>query len=261
MPNVRVQADTLDEENRRFSQAPLRHPVFLNSVPKSGSHLLRNILRMFVPVEQQYQRDFIQWANMKQHLAAFDPAHPKLSWGHLFLADASAIETAPTRRILLYRDPYDWVIARARFFLSEQFLGNVDALKSGALSVDELLTMMIFGLPGKAPSLHDIYEMNAAAWLGARVHVVKFEDLVRHLESLGENESERFFGELLEACGIDRPVDWRERVTIGSDKKQSGTARQNLSGVTKELPETLGPRHRALVDYNAPGLRALLGYE
>jgi hypothetical protein len=261
MPNVLVQRDTLDAENARFTQAPLRQPVFLNSVPKSGSHLLRNIVRMFVPVDQQYAADFIQWANLKQHRAAFDPAAPKLSWGHLFLADMSAIETAPARRILLYRDPYDWVIARARFFLSEQFFGNVEHLKSGAISADELLTMMIFGLPGKAPSLHDIYELNAAAWLGARVFPVKFEDLVRHVGALGSGEAEAFFAGLLNACGIDVPEDWRERVRIGSDRRQSGTARENLSGMTVDLPDSLGPRHRALVDYHAPGLRALLGYE
>jgi hypothetical protein len=260
MPEVRVKPDTLDAENRRFDQAPLRQPIFLNSVPKSGSHLLRNILRMFVPVEQQYQREFIQWANLQQHLSAFDPASPKLSWGHLFLADASAVETAPARRILIYRDPYDWVIARARFFLSEQFLGNVDHLKSGAIDVDELLTMMIFGLPGKAPSLHDIYELNAVAWLGARIHAIKFEDLVRHLRELDDAAAEGYFSGLLEACGIERPEDWRERVRIGSDPNQSGTARQNLSGIAKSFPETLGERHRALVDYHAPGLRALLGY-
>ncbi|MFZ5747363.1 MAG: hypothetical protein ACOY45_06860 [Pseudomonadota bacterium] len=260
MPNIWVKADTLDAENRRFDQAPLRRPVFLNSVPKSGSHLLRNIVRMFVPVEQQHGPDFIQWPNLQQNRSAFDPAHPRLSWGHLFFADASAIETATAHRVLLYRDPYDWVIARARFFLSEQFLGNVDHLKSGALSVDELLTMMIFGLPGKAPSLNDIYEMNAAAWLGARAHVVKFEDLVANLRNLDSGAADRFFAELLEACGIDRPDDWRERVAIGSDPAQSGTARANLTGIAKDLPQTLGARHRTLVDYQAPGLRALLGY-
>ena len=261
MAEVWVKRDSLDEENRRFAQAPLRRPVFLNSVPKSGSHLLRNIVRMFVPVEQQYGRDFIQWGNLQRHLAAFDPQRPMLSWGHLFLADASAIETAPARRVLIYRDPYDWVIARARFFLSEQFSGNLDQLKSGKLEVDELLTMMIFGIPGKAPSLHDIYEMNAAAWLGTNVHVVRFEDLARHLAELDGSGSEQFFAQLLDACGIERPDDWRERVAIGSDRRQSATARENLSGIAVELPETLDARHRALVDYQAPGLRALLGYE
>ncbi|MEG3180282.1 hypothetical protein [Sphingomonas sp. LT1P40] len=260
MPAVTVQPDTLDAENQRFDQARLRQPVFLNSVPKSGSHLLRNILRMFVPVDQQYHHDFIQWPTLQQHRAAFDPANPKLSWGHLFLADASIIETAPARRIVLYRDPYDWVIARARFFLSEQFSGNVDHLKNDALSADELLTMMIFGLPGKAPSLNDIYELNAAAWLGARAHIVKFEEIVEHLGDLDSEAADAWFAALLDACGIDRPADWRERVRIGSDRKQSGTARENLTGVAIDLPDTLGPRHRALVDYQAPGLRALLGY-
>ena len=125
MPEIFVRADTLDAENARFAQTPLQAPVFLNSVPKSGSHLLRNILRMFVPVAQQYAADFIQWPNLQQHRHAFDPAQPRLSWGHLFFADASAIETAHARRIVLYRDPYDWVIARARFLLSDQFFGNV----------------------------------------------------------------------------------------------------------------------------------------
>lgn len=260
MPNVQVQPDTLNDENGRFAQAPLRQPVFLNSVPKSGSHLLRNIVRMFVPVEQQYAADFIQWPTLQQHRRAFDPARPMLSWGHLFFADASAIETAPTRRILLYRDPYDWVIARARFFLSEQFAGNVEHLKGGGLNADELLTMMIFGIPGKAPSLHDYYELNAAAWLGARVHAVKLEDIVASLRDLDTPGADAFFAALLDACGIDRPGDWRERIRVGSDKRQSGTARENLTGVTLDLPDRLGQRHRALVDYHAPGLRALLGY-
>ena len=260
MPEIWINADSLDDENGKFAQKPLLQPVFLNSVPKSGSHLLRNILRMFVPVNQQYKADFIQWPTLQQHRLAFDSATPMLSWGHLFMADASIIETALCRRILLYRDPYDWVLARARFFVSEQFSGNVDHLKSGELELDELLTMMIFGLPGKAPSLRDSYELNAAAWLGARVFPVKYEDIVHHVHNLAHHDAEAFFTELLSACGIEVPIDWRDRVTIGSDRKQSGTARENLTGVLVDLPEALGPRHRKLVDYHAPGLRALLGY-
>lgn len=260
MPEIWIKPDTLDDENRKFAQAPLRQPVFLNSVPKSGSHLLRNILRMFVPVEQQYKADFIQWPNMQQHRSAFSPQRPMLSWGHLLMADASVIETAAARRIILYRDPYDWVIARARFFLSEQFSGNVGHLRSGELAVDELLTMMIFGLPGKAPSLNAIYELNAAAWLGTRAFPVKYEDIVDHLKNIEGKAAECFFENLLEACGISKPSDWRERVLIGSDREQSGTSREQLTGIEVDFPETLGATHRALVDYNAPGLRALLGY-
>lgn len=260
MPEVLVRRDNLDAENARFEQAALTQPVFLNSVPKSGSHLLRNVLRMFVPVSQHYTADFIQWPNLQQHRAAFDPRQPRLSWGHLLFADASAIETAPARRVLLFRDPYDWVIARARFMLSEQFRGNVDHLRSGALAADELLTMMIFGLPGSLPSLNAIYELNAAAWLGARCHVVRFEELQGHVSALETGEAEVFFTALLDACGIAVPADWRERVRIGADRRESATARENLTGVELELPKVLGERHRALVDYQAPGLRQVLGY-
>jgi hypothetical protein len=260
MPEIMVRPDTLDEANARFAQLPLQQPVFLNSVPKSGSHLLRNIVRMFVPVAQHYAADFIQWGNLQQHRHAFDPSSPKLSWGHLFFADASVIETAATRRIVLYRDPYDWVLARARFLLSEQFFGNVEHLRGGGIDPDELLTMMIFGLPNKLPSLSDIYELNAAAWLGARCHVVKYEDLVKAVADLDKPAAQAFFQTLLEACGIAVPADWKKRVRVGSDRKQSATARENLSGVDIPLPDELGPRHRALVDYHAPGLRAVLGY-
>lgn len=260
MADVWINSDTLDDENVQFKQTPLTKPVFLNSVPKSGSHLLRNIMRMFVPVEQQYKADFIQWPTLQQHRIAFDPSRPMLSWGHLFMTDASIIETAPCRRIILYRDPYDWVIARARFFISEQFSGNVDHLKSGELEVNDLLTMMIFGLPGKAPSLKDSYELTAAAWLGTRAYPVRYEDIVHHLENITSKEAEQFFAQLLSACEIEKPSDWQERVKIGSDRQQSGTARENLTGVSHDLPQSLSLRHRALVDYHAPGLRMLLGY-
>lgn len=260
MPEILVQRDNLDAANARFEQAELRRPVFLNSMPKSGSHLLRNILRMFVPVAQHYDQDFIQWGNLQRHRAAFSAEQPRLSWGHLFFADASVIETAQAHRILLYRDPYDWVIARARFILSEQFKGNVDHLRSNELSGDELLTMMIFGLPQKLPSLNDIYELNAVAWLGARCHVVKYEDLRDHVAGLESPSAERFFAELLEACEIEMPDDWLERVRTGADRKESATARENLTGVGMDLPQELGERHRRLVDYQAPGLRHALGY-
>ena len=59
----------------------------------------------------------------------------------------------------------------------------------------------------------------------------------------------------------DLPDDWRERVRIGSDRKQSGTARENLRGPANDVPDVLPELHRRLVDYAAPGLRKILGYE
>ena len=262
MPNIKLKADTLDQDTARFAPDRIREPVFVNSIPKSGSHLIHNILRMFVPLDQQYREQFIQWGILKDHLHAFQPEFPFFSYGHLFFSDASAIELAQVRKILLYRDPYDWVLARARFFLSDEFDGNVDFLKQGKLSVDDLLSLMIFGIHSKAPKLADMYDLNVAAWLGSSaVHAVRYEDLVHHVGNLESDEAEAYFSTLLGACGISPlPANWRERVRVGSDRRRSGTARENLTGIAVELPDTLPERHRRLVDYAAPGLRRLLGY-
>src|SRR3954449_9294728 len=210
MPHIKLKADTLDAEIARFSTTPLRSPVFVNSIPKSGTHLLKNILRMFVPIEQHYRAQFIQWGNLQEHLVAFDAGRNLFSYGHLFFSDASAIELTHVRKILLYRDPYDWVLARARFFLSDEFQGNLEFLKEGKLSVDELLSLMIFGIHSKAPKLADMYDLNVAAWLGSSsVHPVRYEDLVAHVRDLGSPEAEKFFGALLACCGVSPlPDNW-----------------------------------------------------
>jgi len=258
---VKVRPDTLDAETVRFAPEPLRHPLFLNSIPKSGSHLLRNILRMFVPIDQQYREQFIQWPNIRQHLDAFDSSHNYMSFGHLFFTDGPAIELAHVRKILLYRDPHDWVLSRARFYLSEEFQGELEHLKDGRISVDDLLTLMIFGIRNIVPSLSNMYELNVVGWLASDVFPVRYEQLRDHVKDLDTPEAEAYFGALFDACGIaPLPANWRERVTVGADRRQSGTARENLTGIRVKLPDELPEKHRRLIEYAAPGLRSILGY-
>lgn len=256
---VRLKPDTLDEENRRFEQRPLRQSLFLNSVPKCGSHLLRNIIRMFVPVEQHYTTQFIQAQIIERHLAAFSDPRQLLSWGHLMFNDYSAVAVGRVRQIVLVRDPYDWVIARARFFLSDEF-GGFEILKEGTLSVDALLNMMIFGVHEKAVPLASTFIYNAVAWLGTGAYLVRYEDLVAAVKDIDSDTAELFFTGLFAASGLERPDDWRERVRVGSDRKQSGTARENLTGVSVEFPSELPEMQKKMVDMVAPGLRDLLGY-
>ncbi len=256
-----MRADNLNERNTEFVQTPLKTPVFLNSVPKCGTHLFRNIMRMFVPVPQQYHPVFVQMPSLRQHgPVAFDPKSPKLSWGHLLFSDDSAALTRPVRQVLLVRDPHDWVLSRARFFLSENFEGDTQHLKSGDYSVEEILNMMIFGIYRKAPAMEDIFRHNAVAWLGTSVHLLRYEDLVAAVKNLDTPAAEKLFRRIFDFCEMPLPDDWRERVRIGSDREQSATARENLSGEILELPNELPDVQKRLVEYAAPGLRALLGY-
>lgn len=262
MPKIVTNPDNLNELNAGFNQAPLAEPVFLNSVPKCGTHLLRNIVRMFVPVEQQYHDAFIQHSLLREHQAAFSSVPPFLSWGHMLFFDQSAIALRNVRHILQIRDPYDWVLARTRFFLSDNFQGKLESLKAGSVEVDEVINMMIFGVFDKAPSLNDIFTHNAVAWLGTKATIIRFEDLLHHVDNLDADAAEAYFGDLFGYCGISPlPEDWRERVRVGSDRKQSGTARENLSSsYADRIPDELSPTHKAMVDYASPGLRKILGY-
>jgi len=261
MPTINAKQDNLNSLNGNYQQTPLTESVFLNSVPKSGTHLLRNIMRMFVAVDQQYHDAFIQIPILRQHLAAFSPDNLKLSWGHLLFSDDSAIALRNVNHIVLVRDPYTWVLARARFFLSDTFQGSLEHLRGGNVAIDEVLNMMILGIHGKSPNLNEIYTHNAVGWLATKAKVIKYEDLLDNLTNLETDKAETFFSDLFLAANMGPlPDDWRERVLVGSDRKQSGTARENLSGLTDVIPDVLPDKQKQMVEYAAPGLRALLGY-
>jgi hypothetical protein len=261
MPHIKLKPDNLNKRNAEFSQVPLKQPVFLNSIPKSGSHLLRNIMRMFVPLKQHYKSGFIQLPSMQEDHVAWDKDKPTLSWGHLLFSDNSAIFLKDTRKVLLVRDPYDWLLARARFFMSEEFKGAVGHVSDHNVTTEQFLNMMIFGIHNKVPNLREIYMHNGVAWLHTDTLVLKFEDLLHAVKNLDGPEAEAFFRKLFEHCGMDLPDDWRKRVRIGSDKKQSGTARENLTDIRMVLPGTLPEGQKRLIDFAVPGLRKALGYE
>lgn len=260
MPRVIANPDNLNERNPEFKQKLLKQQLFLNSVPKSGSHLLKNIVRMFVPVDQQYSVDFIQYPTLQQHHKVFSSTPPMLSWGHLLFADSSAILLKNVRHIILVRDPYDWVLARARFFLSDNFQAGLEHLKNGNSNIDDFFNMMIFGVHNRFPTMHEIYLNNAVAWLGTSAKFVKYEDIIKNLKALESPEAENFFKDLLGFGDIDLPTDWKERVLIGSDRKQSGTARENLTLGAQEIPSVLPDMQKQLVDYACPNLRKILSY-
>lgn len=261
MPRIIINKDNLNTKNKEFKQNTLATPVFLNSVPKCGTHLIRNIFRMFVPVEQQYHEMFIQLPMLQDHLAAFSLDKPQLSWGHLLFTDDSAIALDGVKQILIVRDPYDWVLARARFMLSENFQGSMDKLRSGKMTIEQVLSLMIFGVYKVAPTMEEIYTNNSVAWLGTGIKLVHFEDLTRHLKDIDSQASKDYFTDLLSVCGFkELPEDWKQRVIVGSDRKQSGTARENLSNQKLVVPDTLPEINKQMVEYAAPGLRKILGY-
>ena len=256
---IRGKPDNLDAIGERFERARLTQSVYLNSVPKAGTHLIRNIMRMFVAPEQHWRREYIQHALLARSRDAFDNTQPMISWGHMLFSDEAAVALRDTRHIVLVRDPYDWVLARARFYLSDEFQGNLNHIKDGGAAIEDVIMMMILGAHGRVPDLRDVFSMNAVAWMGSKAVIVRYEDIIENLKDLGSKRAEAFFRQLLADCGLDLPTDWRDRVEAGADPRESRTARENLQ-VTAEVPKVLSETHKRVVDFHASGLRELLGY-
>jgi len=66
-----------------------------------------HILRMFVPVEQQYHRTFIQ-IRISHSISPPSRAPSAAQLGHLLFSDDSSIALRDVHHLLLVRDPYDW---------------------------------------------------------------------------------------------------------------------------------------------------------
>lgn len=255
--------DSLDDAVRRFEQAEPPWPLFINSIPKSGTHLLLNILRMFTPPERHYHYNFIQLAFLRDHPEVFLAQKRYLSAGHLLFADLSVRALRGVRHIVLIRDPYDVVLARARHYVSDRYHSTALAhLKTGEIPTADLLSLMILGIHQKLPSLREVYLHNAVGWTASDATFVKYEDIVAAVADLASETAESFFQSLFADCGIKpMPGDWRERIRIGADPGRSRTARRNLSLPTPiTIPEMLPDPHRRLVDHTMPGVRSLLGY-
>lgn len=259
--------DAVRETASQFKAQRLKHPLFLNSVPKTGTHLLRNILLMFVDYDQAFEDDFIQVHNMHNHAHAFSRSEPRFSWGHLNHTEEATRIVGNARILAMVRDPYNYVLSFTRFLFSDQEESTfAKYVRAHSISVDRVISFVIFGNLNDAvycPDLRNSFVSNGIQWLGDATLLVKYEELVFNIGALRKPDFEAFthdyFSNLLAHCGLAMPADWRDRVEAGADRRLSYTARENLS-VRSEIPENLSDDQKMMVEVAAPGLRAALGY-
>ena len=97
------------------------------------------------------------------HLKAI--MRPKLDLRETALAQVVKLgfKAADVRHIVLVRDPYDWVLARTRFYLSDEFQGRLNHIKDGGAAIEDVIMMMILGAHGAVPDLRDRAQIEAKA--------------------------------------------------------------------------------------------------
>jgi hypothetical protein len=263
--------DLMQAENVKFQHAPLKQPTVLITVAKSGSHLVRNILCMFMPWEQQ-EYGHTDLAPIRERKII---THPSFRWGHIPLQPNSANVLQNAKKILLVRDPYKWVLSMARFATTYLVSGrdrnyqphpNDSIYKEKGVTLDELLSIIITGadIRNQHPSVRSAFVPVAVAWSTVDVHLIRYEDICGHVKALNDgtdtDETKEYFRQLVGAFNIDLPDDWKARVLAGSDRRISMTARENLRE-RYEIPNELPEKFKKLVNFTAPGLREYFNYE
>lgn len=181
-----------------------RPPVLANSFPKSGTHLLDQIV-MGLPDRVNFGAFLSSYTSSFQYrlrtpestrrfIAAFVPG--EIVRGHLFYSDDAASQLADKNAVhyFIYRDPRDVVLSEAHYLRSINRWHRLHRYFRDAPSLEDAISLAIRGLNHVAPHLDyrnaaerfDCYK----GWLGcANAFAIRFEELTspdrdRHLERM-----------------------------------------------------------------------------
>ena len=246
--------------------------LFGNSFPKSGTHLLAQVLAAFPKIGLAVDRgmgpilSFTRGTGRRRTnaeiLAALNRLGPgDLCFGHV-VADPEIV-TAWCREevahFFVLRDPRDAILSHA-YYIGDKAVHNVHHdYYRGLQSLDERLEVSILGradFPGEFPDIRTRFGWYLD-WLDCpEIYTVRFEDLV--------NDQETALGGMLDyavrhrfSLGLSRERAV-EVLSAAIDPRRSYTFR---SGKTGEWRQHFGERHKQLFKDTAGDLLIKLGYE
>ena len=168
-----------------------RPPVLANSFPKSGTHLLdqiiaalprrRNFGAFLASLTGSFQYRRRSEEATCRYIEGFVPG--EIVRGHLWYAPAAAEALQATNAVhyLIIRDPRDVVVSEAHYLRSINPWHKLHPYFRSAPSMDEAIAMAINGLLEKEPDYPDIGKRLAffEPWFDdANVCLVRFEDLI-----------------------------------------------------------------------------------
>ncbi|MGP3561700.1 nucleoside-diphosphate sugar epimerase/dehydratase [Geobacillus sp. BK01] len=237
-------------------------PIFINSIPKSGTHLLRNIIAHFID-ERYIHWNFVHYETLDEAQNELLQGEKKLFTGHLPKDFKTSTFASKCNMLTLIRDPYDLVLSTAKFLYSEIIPWNRIGhyIQANEISVQETISYVISGIQlgnDGIPRLSESYLKWGIQWFDDAVQVIRFEDLIYHIKNINNKESEIYFLNIFNSIGIDLPKDWKDRVLSGADRNISLT-----SAVVKNIDKSqfkLTENHKKMIEVIASNLRKTLGY-
>jgi hypothetical protein len=252
----------------RFTEAP---PVFGNAKPKSGSHLLLQILNGFTRIMPYRYVEADPVRTVRREGGKRPPAEvlsdlrriPQgvIGWGYVeAFPETAAFLTAPGRvNYFLYRDPRDLLVSQVFYATDLYEEHGMHDYYTSLPDFDARLRVAITGIQSDGLTMVSVKERYAGVfrWLDQKnVLCLRFEDLI--------HSRERVLNDMLsevEKSGYQIRTARTSALEILAGSIQPGKSRTFRSGKTGAWREHFSAEHKRLFKDVAGDLLLQLGYE
>jgi hypothetical protein len=258
---------------RRYSLQDLagQPPILVNSFPKSGTHLLLQILQG-LPNSKNYGTFIASMPSLtyrerseKRHLSLIQRLVPgEVCPAHLFYSEpaANALAQKDCVHFFIFRDLRDVVVSEAHYLYSMNRWHRLHKYFGSLKTIEERISASISGINGPEfpydyPDIGTRFE-RYKAWLSAEdVMAIKFEDLIAPQRTSWIRKMVLFWKErqALDEATVD---DITNQLEIGIDPEQSHTFRTGKVGGWKTV---FNDEHKTQFKTVAGALLIELGYE
>lgn len=247
-----------------FAPVAVDRPFVLNSLPKCGTVLFRNILMHFVGPNAMHIRTLEPGDVVKFEKASdlFPETMPSGMVAHfpLYPQTASFVRSlGPHRMGVLIRHPLDNCYSLARH-ITARGMENWDKFSEYLINQKcdfaEVVWYCIHGYTYQGVMIESVQKRysNYLAWLAQGAHLVRYEDLTDAIGDLGSKRSRAYFEATLGAFGIALPEDWRARVEAASASELAWTATEKRGQRPNEA------EFQRILEIEAASLLKTLGY-
>jgi hypothetical protein len=251
-----------------FSDAP---PIFGNSKPKSGSHLLLQILNGFTQimpykyVEAAPVRTIEKAGGRKSDEEVLRELKrvPRgvIGWGYVEATPENiAFLCQPTRvNYFIYRDPRDMLVSQVFFATDMHEEHGMHEFYKTLPDVGERLKIAITGIDRDGLYMVNVKQRYASVfeWLEQpHVMCIRFEDLIQNRDATLESMLDE-----VESTGYKIPTPRRKALSILVEAIQPRKSHTFRSGKTGGWHEHFTVEHKALFKDIAGDLLVKLGYE
>jgi hypothetical protein len=251
-----------------FHEVP---PIFGNSKPKSGSHLLLQILNGFTQimpykyVEADPIRTITRDGRRRtaNEILADLKRVPRgvVGWGYVEATPENASFLTETGRVnyFIYRDPRDMLVSQV-FFATDMHEGHgMHEYYNSLLDFGERLKVAITGIERdglKMVSVRQRYE-GVFQWLEQKnVMCIRFEDLINNRDATLMSMLDE-----VEKTGYQIPTPSEQALSVLVDAIQPKKSHTFRSGKTGGWTQYFTDEHKSLFKDVAGGLLVKLGYE